>query len=507
MQLQQMNIKDFRHLKDVVIKFGNNITVISGFNGTGKSSILGLTGHLFSYRYNNKDNPKERYPYKTISGQPYETDYSEIFRFCEEHDMSKRYDYNLQFINDNDETEYLYAHSEYVTAEDRFRVYVGQKENQHGKKYTAPVIYLGLKRLYPVVEEIKERLLIDRSELTPKETKEFISFTKNVLVSLDDAVSSNKVVTNHKKYEAIKTENYNVKGLSAGQDNVSQIITSLLSFKRLGNLKGGILLVDEIDATLFPAAQINLIKKLYQYSKKLNIQIVFTTHSLEIIGLLQEMFDSEDCVINFLECKDKKVKNSINPSFEYIKNRILLQTQQKEEIEKVNLLCEDNTAYNWIQNLLKGNSFLKQRCNVYPGNLSHGALADLASRKLACFDDFIFVIDGDQRGEQRYKKIKNVMFVPGTKSPDSEIFLYLYSLDEKDAFWENEHLFCKDTCFNGYIDEMNENRHKQWLNENGKYLGRNYCKFFNRWKKDNEEKIQEFQSALEKLVRGKLRLD
>ncbi|MGU5619867.1 AAA family ATPase, partial [Acinetobacter baumannii] len=46
---------------------------------------------------------------------------------------------------------------------------------------------------------------------------------------------------------------------------------------------GGILLIDEIDAGLFPAAQVELIKILESFAKRLNLQIIFTTHSPIVI--------------------------------------------------------------------------------------------------------------------------------------------------------------------------------------------------------------------------------
>lgn len=502
MKIKELNIKYFRHMKDLNIKVGNNITVISGLNGTGKSSLLGLIGHLFSFQ-NNKEESEEKYPYKTISGQPFETEYSNIFRFSPQYDMNKKYAYSIHIINENKEDEYIYASSRLVEKENRYRIDVGRKAGEHGAKYKAPVVYLGLKRLYPTVEEIDEKFQIENSKLKEKEIKEFISLTKNVLASMDNAISSDSIVTNHKKYEAIKSEKYDVIGLSAGQDNISQILTALLSFNRLESKQGGILLVDELDATLFPAAQINLIKILYSYSKKLDIQIIFTTHSLEIIQEVLRL-NKDDCIINFLEMRGENVQIKENPSFEYIKNRILLETKQKHKVQKINILCEDNTAYCWIHNLLQGNTFLKNHCLVYPTNLSQGALASMAEKKLKCFQDFIFILDGDQRNNKKFKKIQNIMFVPGNKSPDSEIFSYLYSLDDNDKFWDNDNLFFKDTCFNGYIDINNENKHKSWLAHNKDYLGRNYCKFFTRWRKDNEEEIKEFQNNLENIVKAKL---
>ena len=489
-------------MKDLNIKIGDNITVISGLNGTGKSSLLGLIGHLFSFQ-GNKEGSDEKYPYKTISGQPFETEYSNIFRFSKEYDMDKKYSYCMLVKNDDENDEYIYGSSRWVEKENRYRMDVGQKESQHGKKYTAPVIYLGLKRLYPIVDEMEEKYQIQHSELSEKETKEFISFTKNVLASMDTAIASDNVITVHRKYEAIRSEKYNVEGLSAGQDDISQIITALLSFERLKNRKGGVLLVDELDATLFPAAQINLAKLLYSYSKRLNIQIIFTTHSLEIIQEIKRL-NKEDCIINFLEMRGGYVQIKENPSFEYIKNRILLETKQKAETKKINILCEDCTAYYWIYNLLHGNSFLKEHCLLYPAEASQRFLGEMAAKKLKCFQDFVFIIDGDQRNDENLKKIPNMMFVPGNKSPDSEIFLYLNSLEDDDEFWDNDDLFLKDTCFNGYIDTNNENKHKAWLKNNKKYLGRNLCKFFTRWKKDHQSIVEEFQSELEKIVRTKL---
>ena len=56
--------------------------------------------------------------------------------------------------------------------------------------------------------------------------------------------------------------------------------------------KGGILLIDELDASLFPAAQIKLVEKLYKKSLELNLQIFYTTHSLEVLSETKNKPDS-----------------------------------------------------------------------------------------------------------------------------------------------------------------------------------------------------------------------
>lgn len=65
---------------------------------------------------------------------------------------------------------------------------------------------------------------------------------------------------------------------------------AILSFKRLKSSldpwPGGILLIDEVDATLHPSAQNRLFELLFQMSRELDIQIIFTTHSLSLLSYI-----------------------------------------------------------------------------------------------------------------------------------------------------------------------------------------------------------------------------
>ena len=58
---------------------------------------------------------------------------------------------------------------------------------------------------------------------------------------------------------------------------------ALMSFKKLSEeyaeYKGGLLLIDEADAALFPTAQVNLLKTLGEHCRHLNLQVVMTSHS------------------------------------------------------------------------------------------------------------------------------------------------------------------------------------------------------------------------------------
>ena len=60
-----------------------------------------------------------------------------------------------------------------------------------------------------------------------------------------------------------------------------------MSFRKLkedyADYKGGLLLIDEADAGLFPTAQVNLLKMLDRECKNLDLQVVMTSHSPVLI--------------------------------------------------------------------------------------------------------------------------------------------------------------------------------------------------------------------------------
>ena len=92
--------------------------------------------------------------------------------------------------------------------------------------------------------------------------------------------------------------------ISAGEDNLSIILTALISLKyyyqsiNSTNEVESVLLIDEMDATLHPAFQIKLLNLFREMSDLYKIQIVFTTHSM---SLLEEMLSKKDNVLYLVD--------------------------------------------------------------------------------------------------------------------------------------------------------------------------------------------------------------
>lgn len=489
MKIHRIITNNFRHMKNVNIEFGDYITVIAGLNGTGKSSVLGLIGQLFDYK------GKE----KTINNNKFATIYSEIFRFCNVHDQKNEYKYIAEILDGDDLIERK-VKSRYVRKEKRFRMDIGERARAKGA-INLPVIYLGLRRLFPLAQEPEGSISIKKHNLDSSEIKFYEDQARSIFVMLNDKVKPQDVTTPNKEFLAMETNIYSNLGNSAGQDNIGQVITAILSFRRLSqkdNYKGGILLLDELETTLFPGAQINLIKKFYSYVRALNLQIIFTTHSLEIIKFLQDN-PSWNTKINFLEIRDGEVQNKTDPSFEYIKSRILIEAKQKETVEKKVLLCEDDLAKLWANNLINGQEN-KKWCEAQGRNISDGTIKILAESQLKCFKEFTFIIDGDGSQNPSFKKQNNIVFLPGEERPETVFYKFLKNLSDNDVFWGGDNHFYKDTCFNNFTDARTKTQYKNWFDANRCYFGKGCSRLFNRWKEDNQVLVDNFNTGITRVL-------
>ncbi len=301
---------------------------------------------------------------------------------------------------------------------------------------------------------------------------------------------------------AIKTSDYGHLGNSAGQDNLGQIIAAILSF---GNLKtelwdtyrGGILLIDEIDATLYAGSQIKLIDKLFLLAKSLNVQIVFTTHSIEILEHLSEK-SGEETKINLLKWNNKNVINDINPNIELLKNIIKVQTGASKKIEKKHFICEDKVAEYWARNLINGTN-LKNEIQIIKGPFPDGTLIEMANSKHPIFKETNFLLDGDARINHKKQKNSKIAFLPGKYKPEKVFFDFIHSLDDNDIFWDQGNNFTHQTCFGNFSDK----NHKRWFNDesNQKYFGKGNNRLFNRWKKDSKEEVNAFIAELNSIIK------
>ncbi len=490
MNISELEITKFRHLNDINIKLGERLTAIAGQNGTGKSTILGLLGHVC----------REKTGFKTFDNKRFATEYSEIFKFSfPEYDKPREHIYDVSFTNGTSTQVVSYARKERNKTE-TLRLRIG-KSSKEGGKVDFPVIFLGLKRLYPLAQERKINSSIHH--LSDDELEYFKSSHNSILLMHDD-ITSEEVRSNNKHFIAAKSKDYDAIGNSAGQDNIGQIITSIISFQRLKHhlgedYNGGILLIDELDATLYPAAQKKVIEFLFKASSQLDLQVVFTTHSIEILEILltsKYKYQSDVCYFHKAEGPVKRVEQSKLPEIVAdLKAEVLV---EKIKDTKIEVYLEDKEASQFLSSLL--NPAHKKKTKVVNATFGAEELLTLANKSIPAFNKSVIVIDGDKTPKLKTPRPRNVIVLPGSDSPEKVMFKYLKSLPTNHSLWTGLGGYTKQVCFRDLTTLADREVMKSWWKEQIKYWGTNGRTLFKYWISDHAKEVEKFNTDFNKKI-------
>lgn len=440
----RLHLNDFRIFKDQVINFGDTITAIAGHNATGKSTVLGVLG--------NSSELKGKFG-TTITDKQFKTEFSELFKGSKKHDkesgsIGKLY---YQFPSQDNILEIglrvtWQKWSSESEEKNRFRILNSwidnETEKKTAKKLPVPSFYLGLSRLFPLGEESKEVIEEQKfkNKLDSNDLKWLIDNYKNIL-SIDDAVDSiSNFEINRKRSGGINTTDYDYLSNSSGQDNLMQILYLLLSFIKLHSSYenrgqewlGGLLLIDEIDATLHPAAQIRLVDLIYNTCKQFSFQAVFTTHSLQILEYLYNLQKRQtDISIEYFTTANAILQIVHNPTYDAMENDMLISnfylTNKKR---KIVVYSEDAEARWLINKLLK---VYDNRYHLIDIKLGGDSLMDLLYNDPDYFKNVLFILDGDKDlSKTKYKDLPraycNILNLPGNAGPEDLIYNYLITL-------------------------------------------------------------------------------
>ncbi|WP_084069009.1 ATP-dependent nuclease [Paraburkholderia heleia] len=194
---------------------------------------------------------------------------------------------------------------------------------------------------------------------------------------------------------------------SSGEYFVISLYRKIKNKKRL-------IVIDEIDISLDAAAQVHLISKLRDFCKKYKVNIVFTTHSLAMM----QMLNPEELL--YVENSDGNMEHR-NASYNYVKSRLFGFSGWDRYI-----LTEDLMLKNFLNHIIDKyikNVFFKYRV-INVGAASN--TVDLMRRdaKEHYFSEtgkVIVVLDGDQKNEPFVKNLGNILFLPFA-SVEKEIF-------------------------------------------------------------------------------------
>lgn len=361
-----IKIKDFRQFQDKEIYLGQYVTVLAGRNSTGKSTILGLLANSSEIK---------KTVGETYTQNRFRSEFSEIIKGSKQFDVtgSGRFQIILDDGNGTETTcDFRTAWQKYDKEDesaDRFRLipkWTKPDGSTTEAKLERPVLYLGLSRLFPIGESQKIGITKPKIKFdNEKHEKWFIDNYTSILSINDDvrAVTNYSIgETDKKNGIGVTTDKYDYLTNSSGQDNLGQILFSILSFVRVSekmgaDWKGGLLLIDEIDATLHPIAQNRLFDLLTKEAKAYKFQVAFTTHSLSLLRYIAEKTEhngddhNQNIELYYFTTANKSLDIRRNPSFHSMENDLMIQSIINNS-HKVKIYSEDAETRWFLKNLI-----------------------------------------------------------------------------------------------------------------------------------------------------------
>ncbi|EMT0168041.1 TPA: AAA family ATPase [Pseudomonas aeruginosa] len=461
-RLKNIHIKKFRALEDVQFDLGTQITVVCGKNGTSKSSILGIAAQVFSFETNPVAD--QAITNRTLTGDPFKSFPAEHFRFSEIYDIPGSMDVNFTVHDGYTEKDVSPDLRLIQRKGSKARPVVRNNTSIPGKNtsrnLTHPVIYLSLKRLMPIA--VRDKYEVKDNEYLTQNRAKFVQLNNELL----NKRSTNATATIGTIKSAVAHgTNYDQDSVSAGEDNAGQIVLALMSFRRLKeeypDYKGGLLLIDEADAGLFPAAQTKLLDILVRECNELNIQVLMTSHSPTIIEHIHSLSQKYQRRFKTIYLSDTygKVQCLQDKSWIDIYADLMTQTiptQDELSIPKVNIYFEDREGSDFFNELLFRHS-IKQLTNPLSDiSLGCGNYLHLIKHKIPEFTyKSIIVLDGDV--EQTHNA-NSIILLPGELPPDQLLFEFLYNLPAADVLWQNKPKYTKpvfDSVTRDIINALN----------------------------------------------------
>lgn len=284
----------FRKLGDIKVSISERITLIAGRNGVGKSTILALIAGTSGLA---------RAGVKTYLGVEPRVNSEEILRLSFARDYVKAESerpYMLLSYTLGDQT--FVKKGNVSGGEDRLRVVprnepkapltVGGIKIPESGKVPIPTIYLGMTRVIPTGESAPESLQQRTVSMAPEDHQLYHEFSEAVIFAnsaVGEGVVTAQAISGTKKNSIYPNyPDYDSTNVSLGQDSLSSIATALASFSKIRRdmgsaYRGGLLVIDELDAGFHPRAQIALHDQLKSKARELQIQVVATTHSLTML--------------------------------------------------------------------------------------------------------------------------------------------------------------------------------------------------------------------------------
>ena len=189
--------------------------------------------------------------------------------------------------------------------------------------------------------------------------------------------------------------------------------------QEIAQLKGALVLIDEVEAGLHPMVQQLLMLQLQQLALRNDLQVIVTTHSPVVIDTVPAWGRI------FLERDETGRVEALTPYRDIVQDVLY-----GRSIDKMNILCEDDAAEGVVRGIID-EIRIRQRTGGDLVRIGRNTGAEefpahaAAFRKFGQIDNFVFVLDGDKQNSSVAEKIREaggnnvpVLFLPGRDAPE-----------------------------------------------------------------------------------------
>lgn len=377
--ITNIHINELKGLKNADIPIGRNLTAIMGVNGSGKSTILHALACVNS---------------------PYEKgeNYKFSFFFTPNPDANwSNSSFQLTYFDDNEKKEIP-------------RLYKKNKDRwapRYSNRPLRDVYFIGIETCIPEIEKEKQTSFIDYSTnpLSDSATSKIKEDAAYILNKNYDELTMHR--TKKKELLGVHTENdlrYSSLSMGAGEQRVLKILRLIHSVNSYS-----LILIDEIDLLLHVTALKRLIEILYKIAEKKKLQIIFTTHSLEVAKL------KEYVEVRYIEQLEQKtvVYASISADMIY--------EMSHEKNKPLDIYVEDLLSKVIVKQIAEDLNILGSvNIRIFGAASNAFTLAASYILKDEEYSNAVIVLDGDEYREQepKIKAINKVL--SGTEKEHEE---------------------------------------------------------------------------------------
>ncbi|BEU87857.1 AAA family ATPase [Selenomonas sp. TAMA-11512] len=508
-RIKKMILHKFRQFEEKEIPIAKGLTVIAGHNATGKSTLLAVLANSCEWKTE-----------KPLIKSSFRGEFPDIIKASADHDQTQSNVIEIIFSDTSESKSDFSVPFRTTWQSNRTRFRLIPKHHGTESKLGYPIIYLGLSRLYPLGEcnsstSLKSVPVITTYfETNPGDKNWLIETYKRILnqsniLDVDPRLHPD---VKQKIFAGVKNEDYNGLCNSSGQDNLGQILLSLLSFRNLKRQlqnnsapwNGGIFLIDELDAALHPAAQVRLLDLLSKESIELGLQIVFTTHSL---SMLEHFYKNDgspryvDSTVVYITTQNDALSVEETPPLSMIRNDMLVVDPATLSLSPVLVLTEDAETRWFLGEILPEN--IKRQIRMPEMGWGCEELVKFNQETFPALEKSLIVVDGDFKLDDA--KEYNLLVLPGNNSPEGVIYDFLKSLQPDHTLLNNSLGINKRALdeygpfSSKYYDlTLDRKKYKKWFRDNNDHLmALNVISY---WREQHKNEIdsfvEKFQSKL-----------